>query len=192
LGIPTRQSATAQQGHTVGIWLLILLFSLMGLIASTKAAVVAQLSLVPALADITVVARDHLTGSKLTESLSKAAGLAVVVDIVQGDMEDNKRALPNPSFESMVSVTLWSNPLLLMYDETSQTAASAPFDSTQRNPDDVLEAILKSLHNLAFSVDVDGECCSRNALKLRGWQPISTATNMHVIEIMCQTTLHLT
>lgn len=139
------------------------------------------------LADVDVIVnRGRDIQQNVLLSLQKVGGLAVVV-MVTGGEDDTPDRLCDMALrlETSVSVTIWVNPTFLRSASTG-----SPLTSGARNPDDVLEAVLKYLHNLnVFDVaDIEG---GPGVLRVVRWQLLNTDSTFHVYEIQAETVTQL-
>lgn len=139
------------------------------------------------LADVDVIVnRGRDIQQNVLMSLQKVGGLAVVV-MVTGGEDDTPDRLCDMALrlETSVSVTIWVNPTILKSSDTV-----APLTSGARNPDDVLEAVVKYLHNLnVFDVaDLEG---GPGVLRVVRWSLLNTDSTFHVYEIQAETITQL-
>lgn len=165
----------------------------MGKYSDLKTAVATKLESVAELAGVDVIAYDTKNATKLKTALQKVGGLCVIVSVSRGEIPTERASLPSPSLASVVSVAIWSNPLLLHHDQSDATAASSsPLGQTRRDPDDVLEACLIALHGLALSVPhVGAEDHTRHKLEVEEWAIIDSDPTHYVQEILCSTNVQL-
>lgn len=189
----------------------------MGKIYDLKEQVAAKLKAnVSELTDVDVIphhGRDCST--KLREGLGKASGLAVIVDVTQGENEKpTERAHIGLRLNHTLSITLWAIPIHLKFQPSDDLVtidgesiveiddnenigvdadAVAPLTAGPRHPDNVLEAVLSYLHNLdpAASDSEQSECGNSGEIRVIRWGMINAEPPFLVFEIQASITTQL-
>lgn len=156
----------------------------MGKLAELKQAIADKLTAnVTELADITVIPhRGRDIQQQVTMSLQKTQGLAVIVALVKGEDASPERVRGMEiRLDHTVSITVWTIPTQL-----TAAAVSAPLTSGSREPDDVVEAIIKYLHNLDV-LDVGALLeGGPGTLRVTGWTLINAEPPHVVYEITAE------
>ena len=154
----------------------------MGKLHDLKAAVASKLKAnVPELADVDVIAHDERDISTLiSTALGKVSGLCVVVMLTGGVDETEGQPVQTMDLrlESSLSVTIWSRQLLATKAGTPQPAAQQPLD--------VLEAVMRYLHNLnIFDLVPDPEG-GPGSLRVLRWEVITRDEGYFVMEVTAE------
>lgn len=156
----------------------------MGKLADLKTEVAAKLSAnVTELADVDVIAhRGRDVAQQVQLAISKMSGLAVVVALTSGEDNQSESRIVGMDLRltSTLSITIWSVPI-----HAKNASVSAPLTSGAREPDDVLEAVAKYLHNLDVH-DVGNLDGGPGVLRVRRWGLINAEPPYLVHEIQAE------